>query len=419
MQLTKMVPVAAVFGLLCAGCGGSDSSVPAENPKPAAMVFTMTNAATGNNVQSYIRSSDGTLVNSESSPTGGTGVGHGLENQGALALSRDRQFLYIVNPGSNDLTVFRLTNTSVHLTDRAPSGGTLPVSVAEWNGTIYVLNRNGSSGPGSSPTIQGFEVSTSGILSPIAGSTIALRDTDTNASQIAISPDGLWIVVTEHAINQIDVVPLDRNHVPGTPLSATSAGGGPFGFAFSDEEHLYVSESGAGTTSAYDIDSQGILHVLSAAVPTQQGATCWVAITPDNTLAYVSNTSSSSLSSYRIAQDGTLTLLISVAATTAGRPVDVTPGIIGAIENVRSAFAQSDPCTKNPGQPCSPGDNRQHYVRIQVFGLLPNLPIPCSVLAVPSCTVGASASSSPRAGAAAYALGDLAGGDPLELLLAG
>ena len=63
--------------------------------------------------------------------------------------------------------------------------------------------------------------------------------------------------------------------------------------------------------------------MLSAAVPTQQGATCWVAITPDNTLAYVSNTSSSSLSSYRVAQDGTLTLLISVAATTAGRPVDV------------------------------------------------------------------------------------------------
>jgi phospholipid/cholesterol/gamma-HCH transport system substrate-binding protein len=102
-----------------------------------------------------------------------------------------------------------------------------------------------------------------------------------------------------------------------------------------------------------------------------------------------------------------------------GQPVDVTPGIIGAIENVRSAFAQSDPCTKNPGQPCSPGDNRQHYARIQVFGLLPNLPIPCSVLAVPLCTVGASTSSSPRADAAAYALGDLAGGDPLEQLLAG
>jgi virulence factor Mce-like protein len=63
-----------------------------------------------------------------------------------------------------------------------------------------------------------------------------------------------------------------------------------------------------------------------------------------------------------------------------GQPVDATPGIISAIENIRSAFSASDPCTKNPTQPCSPLDNREHYVRVEVFGLLPNIPIPCSAL---------------------------------------
>ncbi|TMD03494.1 MAG: MCE family protein [Chloroflexi bacterium] len=63
-----------------------------------------------------------------------------------------------------------------------------------------------------------------------------------------------------------------------------------------------------------------------------------------------------------------------------GQPVDATPGIIGAIENVRSALAGSDPCTKNPTQPCSPFDNREHYVRVELFGLVPNVPIPCSIL---------------------------------------
>lgn len=63
-----------------------------------------------------------------------------------------------------------------------------------------------------------------------------------------------------------------------------------------------------------------------------------------------------------------------------GQPVDATPGIISAIENIRSAFAGSDPCSKNPAQPCSPGDSRQHYVRVETFGLVPNVPIPCSVL---------------------------------------
>ncbi|HEY0410428.1 MAG TPA: hypothetical protein VGE42_09200, partial [Candidatus Dormibacteraeota bacterium] len=63
-----------------------------------------------------------------------------------------------------------------------------------------------------------------------------------------------------------------------------------------------------------------------------------------------------------------------------GQPVDATPGIISAIENIRSAFAASDPCSKSPTQPCSPGDRRQHYVRVEAFGLLPNIPIPCNVL---------------------------------------
>jgi virulence factor Mce-like protein len=90
-----------------------------------------------------------------------------------------------------------------------------------------------------------------------------------------------------------------------------------------------------------------------------------------------------------------------------GQPVDATPGIIGAIENIRSAFAASDPCTKNPTQPCSPLDNRQHYVRVEAFGLLPNIPIPCSVLPGPLSTLPctAAATTSPM------------GDDTLALLL--
>jgi len=310
--------------VLLAACGNNDSMTAGESaPPPPSMVFTMTNSMLGNTVQAYSRSRDGTLVNSASFPTGGTGVGHGLENQGALASSNDGRFLYVVNPGSNDLTVFHVTDGGLEFADRVPSGGSLPVSVAEWNGTVYVLNRNDSSGAGTGPTIQGFQVSSSGRLSPLAGSHITLHATDTNAAQIAISPDGLWIVVTEHGSNQIDVLPLEQSHVPGTPSTADSAGSGPFGFAFSDTVRLYVSEAGAGTTSAYDLASQAALHALSAAVPTQQRATCWLVITPDNNFVYVSNTGSRTVSSYRISHDGSLTELTSIAATTVGPPLDL------------------------------------------------------------------------------------------------
>ncbi len=38
------------------------------------------------------------------------------------------------------------------------------------------------------------------------------------------------------------------------------------------------------------------------------------------------------------------------------------------------------PARKNPGQACSPLDNREHYGRVEIFGLVPNIPIPCSAL---------------------------------------
>jgi virulence factor Mce-like protein len=110
-----------------------------------------------------------------------------------------------------------------------------------------------------------------------------------------------------------------------------------------------------------------------------------------------------------------------------GEPVDTTPGIIDAIENIRSAFSQSDPCSKNPGQACSTLDHREHYVRVEAFGLVPNLPIPCSILPAGPlsnlpCMAGPPPTlPSPPAGVrpAATSLGDLAGGDAVELMLSG
>ena len=48
---------------------------------------------------------------------------------------------------------------------------------------------------------------------------------------------------------------------------------------------------------------------------------------------------------------------------------DATPGIIAAIENIRSAFSSSNPCTAGVGN--CPSDGRSHYVRVQVFNLSP------------------------------------------------
>jgi virulence factor Mce-like protein len=63
--------------------------------------------------------------------------------------------------------------------------------------------------------------------------------------------------------------------------------------------------------------------------------------------------------------------------------LNVTAGIIGAIENVKSAFASGDPCTPAPGSHCDVApnavdangnlifDHLQHYLRVQVFNFPP------------------------------------------------
>jgi 6-phosphogluconolactonase len=55
--------------------------------------------------------------------------------------------------------------------------------------------------------------------------------------------------------------------------------------------------------------------VISGSVPNSQTASCWVVITNNGKLAFVSNTGSGTISSYHVnAEDGTLTLLNATAA---------------------------------------------------------------------------------------------------------
>jgi 6-phosphogluconolactonase len=315
----------------CCGCGSSyNAATPAPTVAPASSsttVYTMENATTGNSVIAYQQSSDGTLSQAATFATGGLGVGHGLENQGALALSNDGKYLFVVNPGSNDVTAFQITNQGLTQTGRVSSGGRLPVSVTEHGGLVYVLNRSGEAGDPAGDNISGLRLGTDGSLTPIPGSTVELSAGGVNPAQIQFSTDGSIIVVTETGGGHIDTYTVDANGVAGGHVVHPSAGTEPFGFAFRNATQLYVSEAGAGTASSYTVGSQGALQTISAAVQTQQRTACWLVITPDKKTAYVSNTSSGTISEFAIGVDGSLSLSASVAATTQGNPLDmaVTP----------------------------------------------------------------------------------------------
>ncbi len=74
-----------------------------------------------------------------------------------------------------------------------PSGGTMPLSVTIHGNIVYVVNGGGSG------NISGFTMSSRGVLSPIAGSTLPLSSSAAGPAQISFSPNGRVLVVTEKA----------------------------------------------------------------------------------------------------------------------------------------------------------------------------------------------------------------------------
>lgn len=269
-------------------------------------VYTMTNAPP-NAVMVYSRSAAGTLTPAGPFATGGIGTGTGLGNQGAVVLSRNNRWLFAVNAGSNDVSVFDVLPKGLELVDRVPSGGNLPVSVTVHGKLVYVLNA------GDPNNITGFSLSRDGKLTPLAGSTRPLSAAMTGPAQVQFSPDGDLLVVTEKATNVIDVFSIDDG-LPGARVPTVSNGATPFGFSFGLRDQVFVSEAFGGAldasaVSSYSANADGTLTLVTGSAPTTETAACWVVVTDDGRFAYTTNTGSDSITGYRISHDGRLTIL--------------------------------------------------------------------------------------------------------------
>lgn len=274
------------------------------------VVYVMTNQATGNSVTVFDRDVDGGLTQGGTFPTGGLGVGSvtnpidPFQSQGSLVLSEDRRFLFAVDAGSNELSVLAIEADQLIPADRVPSGGTFPVSVTVRQNLVYVLNKVEG-------TVTGFTVNADGKLSALADSTQTLiGGTNASPAQVQFTPDGTALVVTETGNNVIDVLPVDAGGRAGPPVKNDSSGSGPFGFTFAGQDLLIVTEL-ADSASSYRVEQDGTLTVVSGSVPTTESAACWVATnsTDDPGYAYVANTISGSISGFIIDESGALSLL--------------------------------------------------------------------------------------------------------------
>lgn len=297
-------------------------------------VFVATNQPTGNAIAAYYRAPNGTLTLAGMFPTGGMGAGGGpdpLRSQGSLILAAQNhddeqgsgRMLFVVNAGSNDISVMRVDKNALTLMSKVSSGGIRPTSLSLDRKLLYVLNAG-------SGTITGFHVGKQGTLTPIAGSTQSVTGgTAADPSEVSFSPDGHLLVVTGKTLNNIDTYVVHHG-IPGSARQNMSSGPTPFGFAFNNTRHLVVSEAfalapGSAAASSYVASRDGALTVVSPSVHDGQSAACWLIITTNGRFVYVSNTSSSNISSYTLSPNGKLALREPVAATTepGSNPIDL------------------------------------------------------------------------------------------------
>jgi 6-phosphogluconolactonase len=289
------------------------------------LIFTETNATTGNVVEMLSRAPNGVIKLVSSFSTQGTGIGSDLNSQGALVLDSTRTHLYVVNAGSNDITAFSVAPTGLTFLNRIGSGGVEPVSLTLHGKVLYVANAKGT------PNITGFQVNIDGSLSTLAGATAALSGTGAGPAQVGFNSAGTLLVVAERLGNNVDTFTVS-NGIPSLALITPANSPEPFGFAFDSHGFLIISEAKLSSASSYSASSGGILTTITDSLVDFGGAACWTVVTRNRKFptqyAYMTNTGSNSISGFLAHSDGSLTLLNSNGITLkfgqSVKPLDMT-----------------------------------------------------------------------------------------------
>ncbi|MGR9045828.1 MAG: lactonase family protein [Gammaproteobacteria bacterium] len=287
---------------------------------PLETVYTLSNDANGNEVLAFQRY-DHQMQPAGRFATGGKGTSSGLGNQGALALSKSGRFLFAVNPGSDDVSVFRIDKFGLELVDRAADEGQTPVSITVSHNRVFVANAGDDS-------IFGFKFDPyAGKLTPLPESYRKLSAEGTAPAQISFDHEGDALVITEKDTNKITTFTLNEDGMPEARHVINSAGITPFGFAFGKRSQFFVSEAQGGaangaTASSYELMQDGTVQLIDGAVAVDQTAACWLATTPDGRLAFTANTPDDSISTFAIDSSGHLSLLHNRAAEES-RPRDL------------------------------------------------------------------------------------------------
>jgi 6-phosphogluconolactonase len=127
--------------------------------------------------------------------------------------------------------------------------------------------------------------------------------------------------VTERATDTISTFTIGDDGMAGEHVTAPSSGRTPYGFDFTADGALIVTEAfggavGKAAATSYRLDERRRPRAVSPSVADTRSEVCWAAVTHDSRFAYVTNFGDGTISSYAIGAGGELTLRRAVAAAT-------------------------------------------------------------------------------------------------------
>jgi len=335
VSLTTIVSGITLIGIQGSGAGTVNRSVPRTGTLEggaAGAAFAMTNRSQGNRIITYSRAADGTLTRVDSVATRGTGIGTDLDTQDGLLLSSDHRFLYAVNAGSDNITVFSVAGTELTFLQKVYAGD-VPNSLTIHGNLLYVLD-----GSVAGNGIRGFTVADNGTLTRLPHSFRLLSSPIAVPGEVQFSPDGRFLLVTHKTTNvllppknAIDVFRVGDNGLASAlPKREPSHGLRPFSLAFREDGKLLVVESfnaadNRSAVTSYDMTSGGALDVITGSIRNGQTDSCWIVITDDGRHAFVANFGSGTISSYRVGSAGQIRLIEGRAAFLGAdsQPVDL------------------------------------------------------------------------------------------------
>ncbi|QKN79847.1 beta-propeller fold lactonase family protein [Scandinavium goeteborgense] len=305
-------------------------------------LYVNTNDA-ANKVIHYAQTEDGQLIEMSRLPTMGKGTAgykhltgqqsapDSIVSSGALTISGDNKYLFVVNAGDNSVSSFRIDkNGELEFINDVSTGENGVSNTLSYNDKNQMLYVGHSLGPNH---IKVFNVK-NGHLTLIKGThTVNTGNArDRILTQVQIDPSGNFLLANavydkrpekkngkfeltpSNAVdeNGLAVFPILQNGDLGQPEFFDAGGESPFGLKFIEgRDGIFVNtlDSDPGKAVLNKLDANGDVEILSSAVAPVSGqgkekvGTCWISYSTDGKVAFVTGYDSGQVVSFRISDE--------------------------------------------------------------------------------------------------------------------